>query len=181
MALGLSPQTDKIKRFAKDDNTIYVKETDSSFAPLTDGDGTQWICIGTMKGTQLEAAIDEFKDKGDSGKVSVFEETIEQFVISTTAMQRDKNTRQLPVNVKDRFYQIAVKGQQLGTQTEAHALVGRISQAFTYALGGEGQLTNVKLVTLHNASSIAVTLPTEIAASSTITIPLGQMWATDDV
>ena len=41
MALGLSPQTDKIKRFAKDDNTIYVKETDSSFAPLTDGDGTQ--------------------------------------------------------------------------------------------------------------------------------------------
>jgi hypothetical protein len=181
MALGLTAQRDMIKRFAKDDNTIYVKETDASFTPLTSGDGLVWTCLGTMKGTRIESAIDEFKDKGDGGKVTVFEETVEQFVITTTAMQRDKATRELPINVKDKFYMIAVKGQQLGTSVEAHALVGRISQAFAYDLGGDGQLTGLKIVTLNNAASVDVELPTEIAASTTITIPAGQMWATDDV
>lgn len=181
MAIGITTQRDKIKRFAKDDNTIYVKETDSTFTPLPDGDGLVWTCLGTMKGTRLEPAIDEFKDKGDGGKVTVFEETVEQIIINTTAMQRDKATRQLPVNVKDRFYLIAVKGQQLGTSVEAHVLAGRISQAFAYDLGGEGQLTGLKIVTMNNATSIDVDLPTEIAASASITIPAGQMWATDDV
>jgi hypothetical protein len=181
MALGLSTQRDKIKRFAKDDNTIYVKECDSTFTPLTSDDGLIWICLGTMKGTRLESSVDEFKDKGDGGKVTVFEETVEQFVITTTAMQRDLATRQLPVNVKDRFYLIAVKGQQLGSSVEAHALVGRISQAFSYELGGEAQLTGLKIVTLNNPAAVDVELPTEIAASTTIQIPAGQMWATDDV
>ena len=35
MALGITVQRDMIKRFGKDDNTIYVKETDSAFTPLT--------------------------------------------------------------------------------------------------------------------------------------------------
>ncbi len=181
MALGVSSQRDKIKRFSKDDNTLYVKETDSTFTPLSTGDGMQWICLGTMKGTRLESSVDEFKDKGDGGKMTVHEETIEQYTISTTAMQRDKATRQLPLNSKDRFYLIAVKGQQLGTAVEAHALTGKISQSFSYELGGDAQLTGLKIVTINNPAAVTVDLPTDIAATASIVIPAGQMWATDDV
>lgn len=180
MALGITASVANIKRFAKDDNTLYVKETDSAFSPLTTGDGTIWVCLGTMKGTKLDPQIDEYKDKGDGGKITVFEETIEQFVISTTAMQREKATRQLPVNVKDKYYLIAVKGQTVGTKQEAHLLCGRISQAFSYPIGEVGQMEGLKIVTMNNTATLTATLPTEIG-TGTITIPAGQMWATDDI
>jgi len=180
MALGTGASVSSIKRFAKNDNTIYLKETDSAFTPLTTGDGTVWTLLGTMKGTTLAPMIDEFRDKGDGGKVTVLDPLIEAYKITTTAMQRDKPTRQMHLNTYGKFYQIAAQGQTLGTQTEVHVLCGVVKQGFSYAMGGEGQFTGIEIETLNNVATISVTLPTAIA-TATISIPASQMSATDNV
>lgn len=180
MAVGTSPDTAQIKRFCDDDNTLFVKETDSSFTPLTTGDGTIWTEIGTMKGTTVENNLDEFSDQGDGGKDTVFEETVQNYTVNTTAMQRDKATHELHVNTADKYYQLAVKGKTIGTQTEVHVLCGKFSKKFgPYAIGGDAYLP-LSFRTLNNTASIDVDIPTAIA-TATVTIPQNQMWARDDV
>ncbi len=177
--LGLAADIGAIKRFAKDDNTLYLLETDSSFTPLTDGDGLTWVVMGAMKGTKIDPVIDEFIDKGDGGKRTIHEETTESIEVTTTAMQRDLQTRLLPFNVKGRFFQIAVKGNDnLGGSQEAWVFCGKVSEGFSYEIGGEAQFTGLKIVTLNNAAAVTVTLPTQIVAANTLTISANSMWST---
>ncbi len=165
---------ERIRRFAKDDNVLFLRECDENFKPLED----PWGKLGTMKGTRLEQSVDTFKDK--SGPTVVIEETTEAFVITTTVMRRDTKEVGLPVNIKDRFFLFAVVGQQLGVGVEVHVLVGRVLQAFQYELGGEAMLTGLKIVTTNNPAPVDVELPEEITNQS-VRIPAGMMWAMEDI
>lgn len=182
--LGLSADISKIKRFAKNDNTIYVKECNSSGVVLTAaGSDSVWVCLGTLKGSQIEPITDTFIDKGDSGKRTVYDETVEAYEVTTTLMQRDENSRMVEINSAGKYYQIAIKGATLGASQEVWAGFGKFSLKWgPYVFGGEGQITNMKLVTLSNAATVTVVLDSLVlTATATLVIPPNQMVITDDV
>jgi hypothetical protein len=180
MSIGITNNRAAQKRYAATDYLVMVKETDSSGSPLTTGDGTQWNTLGAIKDPNFSEVLDEFKDKGASGVVSTHEIKVEQYELAVTLMQRDENSRKLTTNALDKFYQVAIKGATLGTQTEFHAMWGKIMPGVQYAIGGDGQLTGIKLVTISNSAAITVALPTDWV-TGTITLAQGVPWNTDDL
>ena len=180
MAIGITNDRTVQKRYAKDDYLVMVKETDSDGSPLTSGDGTQWNTIGAIKEPVLTEVPDEFKDKGASGVVSTHEIKVEQNELSLTLMQRDAASRKLTTNALDKYYQIAIQGATLGTQTEYHAMWGKIMPGATYNIGGDGQLSGIKIVTISNSAAITVTLPTSWTTGS-LTLAAGSPWNTNDI
>jgi len=180
MSIAITNNLDAIKRYAESDYPLQAKECDSSGSPLTTGDGTQWNTTGAVKDLDLKQLIDEFKDKGASGNVIQHEVKIEQYELPFTQHQRDANSRLLSINAEGKYYQFAVQGATLGTQTEHHVLFGKIMPGFSYPLSGEGKMSGLKIVTISNAAAITVTLPTSFA-TGTITIAARKMWNTADV
>jgi hypothetical protein len=182
MAIGITRDLSAIKRFVKEGNvTIYLKQVTSDGTAITTGDGTQWNPLGTMKGTKVDANTTEYSDQDDTGKNVVDEETINNYVITTTLMQRDENTRLVFQNTDGLFYLAALTGATIGTKTEAHVFgVCKVSPKHSYEIGGAAQYEGVTIRTLTNSASLSVTLPTQIG-SATLTINIGKMWTTDDV
>jgi len=184
MPIGTSANAGAIKRFTKQGTqTLYVKECDKDGTPLTGGDGTIWTCLGISKGTGIDVQTDSYTEMDDTGADVVNEETVKTYEVTTTLLQRDTNTRQLFDNTIGKFYQLAVQGQldAAGTQVEAHAFaVCKISPKYSYKIGEKGQFEGVKISTIKNNATISVTLPTAIG-TGTLTIGIGEMWATGNI
>lgn len=181
MAIAVTHDRDWQKRFAESDYLVKVKECDSDGSPLTDGDGTQWSSIGACKDIDIKELLDEYKDKGASGKISQDEETVEQYEVPLTLMQRDAQSRNLTKNARGRYYQVAIQGVTVGTETEYHVFgIARIKGPFSYGPGQEGKISGIKLVSVYNEAAISVTLPTDWV-TGTITVSAGDMWASEDL
>ena len=181
MALGTAVNLAEINRFAKSNNPIYLKETDSAGSPLTTGDGTQWVCIGTTKNSTFDPVVDEFTDKGDGGTRVVKKDILEALELSTVLMQRGVNSRNFTLNASDKYYQYAIGGATIGTLTEIWAGWGVVSKKFgPYPIGGDGQIQGIKISTIANAAAITVTLPTALV-TGTVTIAAGAGYVSADV
>lgn len=182
MALGTAADLSAIKRFVKQgERTAWLKESDSAGSPLTTGDGTAWTCIGVTKGTTIDVETNAYTESDDTGGDVVNEEPVKAYKVTTTLLQRDANTRALPINTIGKYYLLALQGNTIGTKTESHAFgVCKFSPKFSYKIGENAQFEGVTISTLTHTASLSITLPTEIG-TGTITIPIGQMWATSDI
>lgn len=180
MAIAITDNLETLKRFVETDFPLRARECDANGSPLTTGDGTQFVSLGAIKQLDLNEILDEFKDKGASGNVVQHEAKVEQYELPVTLHQRDKQSRLLTRNAEGKYYQFAVHGATLGTQTEFHVAFGKIMPGFQYPMTGEGKLSGIKIVTISNTAAISVTLPTDWA-TGTITIAARKMWNTDDV
>lgn len=183
MALGIgTPDATSIKQYTrKGAYTIYVKECDYLGVPLTTGDGTIWQPIGYTKATSIARKTKPYNESDDSGTDVVNEAPLSGYEIGFTLLERRAAVRNLFENAEGKKYLAVIQGADIGASTEYHAFaICNIMGDTSYAIGENGQTTGGKLVTTANSTSLTVTPPTTLTAS-TLTIAAFRMGATADL